>query len=300
MVAQEEYQVAQDTTIPLAQLSHVLLDVDFFDNPKIEALEYRFGPLASLWLIRCYCKMSRGSHAVVPQDTIYACAKRIGVDEDQANAWIEYCLKYGLIIEKLNGYSNTRVIEDQQKLGLRRIRETERKKLSRGRPQVVTRLSRGTDAGQTRDPVTDTDTEYIDRSISDDHNTTVDRGESEGGELDEDLALAGRKLETPKSQEWTRRNPYMLAGRQPMRDYPLISISKHELASVIRDWKQRGIPPPKWRKAFLACEARLRTYLANGKSLDHVAVVTWLLGFQGSQLVDETTQDERLARQKNR
>lgn len=124
-----------------AQLKHVLLDVDFFNNPKIIALDDTQGGMAVLALVAIYCAMSRATNAVISQAAFRGIAKRQHVtDVDNFEA---YCLQEKLIITELNGYSNQPVIDDQESYGavLERDRERKRKKYGihterRGKPDI--------------------------------------------------------------------------------------------------------------------------------------------------------------------
>jgi len=97
-----------------AQLKHVLLDVDFFTNPKIRAMQRRYNVFATLGLIEVYMAMSMATNAVIDNDAILAIFEDLGADDPQAI--IDYLLANGLIIKEMNGFSNSRVIKDQESL----------------------------------------------------------------------------------------------------------------------------------------------------------------------------------------
>lgn len=97
-----------------AQLKHVLLDVDFFTNPKIRAMQRRYNVFATLGLIEVYMAMSMATNAVIDNDALLAIFEDQGADDPQG--LIDYLLSNGLIIKELNGFSNSRVIKDQESL----------------------------------------------------------------------------------------------------------------------------------------------------------------------------------------
>lgn len=97
-----------------AQLKHVLLDVDFFTNPKIRAMQRRYNVFATLGLIEVYMAMSMATNAVIDNDALLAIFEDQGADDPQG--LIDYLLTNGLIIKELNGFSNSRVIKDQESL----------------------------------------------------------------------------------------------------------------------------------------------------------------------------------------
>ena len=96
-----------------AQLDHVLLDVDFFNNPKIRAFKGKFGHISQLCLIDAYTAMSRATNAIIDGDCVIAILSDYQLKWD---FW-EHCLDKGLVKIEGQGYSNSRVIQDQEKLG---------------------------------------------------------------------------------------------------------------------------------------------------------------------------------------
>lgn len=96
-----------------AQLDHVLLDVDFFNNPKIRALKGKFGHISQLCLIDAYTAMSRATNAIIDGDCVMAILSDYQLKWD---FW-EHCLDKGLVKIEGQGYSNSRVIADQERLG---------------------------------------------------------------------------------------------------------------------------------------------------------------------------------------
>lgn len=99
------------------QLKHLLLDVDFFDKPKIKALTFRFGKSAGLWLIQTYLQMSRATNGLVDNDLLLGLAAELGIAD--GTELVSYCLQKGLINKKADGFSNVRVDEDQEALAER-------------------------------------------------------------------------------------------------------------------------------------------------------------------------------------
>ena len=135
-----------------AQLKHVLLDVDFFNNPKIEALGFRFGSCAQACLIEILCSMSRATNAQVDEDLIRS---KIGKHRiADADGFFAYIIEKRIIFKEGEAYSNAPVIEDQEKYA---------RKLGSGNARV-TRYREKKDAlqtqGETHFPDIDIDTDY--------------------------------------------------------------------------------------------------------------------------------------------
>lgn len=93
-----------------AQLKHVLLDVDFLNNPKVRSLKTKFGHISQLCLIDIYSAMSRATNAVIDKDCIEAIISEYEVKIE----FLDYCLEKGLISSEMGGYSNSVVIKDQE------------------------------------------------------------------------------------------------------------------------------------------------------------------------------------------
>jgi len=95
-----------------AQLKKVFLDVDFFSNPKIEALGYKFGSASQACLIEILCAMSRATNAQVDEDLIYSKIHKHQVKEP--SNFFNYLVDKNIIFKDGNGFSNGPVIKDQE------------------------------------------------------------------------------------------------------------------------------------------------------------------------------------------
>lgn len=135
------------------QLKHVLLDVDFYDKPKIRALSFKHKKISAGWLSHCYMQMSRASDAVVDRDCLEALAVEWGIPNfDEV---LQYCIANKLIHQSGSGYSNTRVEEDQEACAEKREESLKRAARFRDRQRSVTNALR------TRTPDTDTVTDTV-------------------------------------------------------------------------------------------------------------------------------------------
>lgn len=135
------------------QLSHVLIDVDFFDKPKIIALGEKLGQPAIHLLIRIYAAMSKATDAEIDVSCIEYLARIIGFKD--LTDFLDYCLERGILCEGSHPsmLTNVRVIEDQEKLA--KNREESRLRQEKMRDKRVT------NALPTRLPDTVTDTEDL-------------------------------------------------------------------------------------------------------------------------------------------
>lgn len=129
-------------TKPRAQLSHVLLDVDFFHKPTIKALRRKYGLSALVAYQEILCQVSRATNAEIEADTALASAEEFDVSEPEA--FLEYCLTHGLLHKTQDDkITQERVIEDQERLA--KSRDDYRKR------QEKSRVSRVTEGEITRD-----------------------------------------------------------------------------------------------------------------------------------------------------
>jgi hypothetical protein len=122
---------------PRVQLKHVLMDVDFWDNPKIIALSVVHGPGAGAAIAHVYAAMSKATNAVIDEDAIIGIADRHKVAD--VKAFFKYAIDKKLISPELSGFSNQNCIEDQESYAetIRKNKEeADRKRASRsgGRP----------------------------------------------------------------------------------------------------------------------------------------------------------------------
>jgi hypothetical protein len=93
-----------------AQLKHVLLDVDFLNNPKVRTLKTKFSHLSQLCLIDIYSAMSKATNAIIDRDCLESILAEYGVQIE----FIDYCVERGLIQKETSGYTNSVVIKDQE------------------------------------------------------------------------------------------------------------------------------------------------------------------------------------------
>ncbi len=121
MLTNETYTKAQDQSAPAAQLKHILLDVDFFDKPKVKGLLYKFGHSSGLFLIRLYMALARATGATISQEAAQAIAYEMRID-DRADDILGYCIDNQLIELCENGFTQDRVKADQIALQAKRTR----------------------------------------------------------------------------------------------------------------------------------------------------------------------------------
>lgn len=97
------------------QLKHLLLDVDFFEKPKIKALLYDYGHAGVLLFVAILCDMSKGTNSEIPDSCIKQIAKDYDLNGKPIEEYIQYLITYDLIHRCSNPLylANRRVIQDQ-------------------------------------------------------------------------------------------------------------------------------------------------------------------------------------------
>jgi len=150
----------------MAQLDYALIDVDFFDKPKVKGLIFRHGNDGALFLLRCILLLSRSTDGECSQDALYGLGYEMRLSGDEVTCILEYCVEHGMLAQLGDIYQNSRVLQDQKKLETKRERTKNRVERYREKSNAdVTRYSSVTnDSGnalQTRYPVTVTVTDPV-------------------------------------------------------------------------------------------------------------------------------------------
>jgi hypothetical protein len=120
-----------------AQLDHLLLDVDYFDKPKVKAAIFKFGPIAALLLIRVDCLLSRATNALIPRDAARGAAYELRIDSDLADKILDFAISTEMLQGDSENLTSARVAEDQEKLFRTREKwreKNEKKKSNSGVP----------------------------------------------------------------------------------------------------------------------------------------------------------------------
>ena len=134
------------------QLQHLVLDCDFFQKPKVIALQYKFGSPGICALIDCLCMMSKGTDGEIPTDCALALACKFDLPDPQA--FIDYCLSLGIFQPGSSALyiSNSRVVADQESMAAKQD-EWRNKKRQQREPQGTLGGQQGDNAGTNTGPV---------------------------------------------------------------------------------------------------------------------------------------------------
>lgn len=99
---------------------------------------------------------------------------------------------------------------------------------------------------------------------------------------------------------WEKTNAFMSQGKQPMLKYPDIFLSQVELAEIMRQYTEAGIPGAKFREACQIVNGRVQTNKADGKSPDRINCFNWFIGWVKQELLESHTKERRLAKMEAR
>lgn len=263
-----------------AQLDHVLLDVDFFNNPKIRALKGKFGHISQLCLIDAYTAMSRATNAIIDGD----CVMAILFDYQLKWDFWEHCLDKGLVKIEGQGYSNSRVIQDQEKLGRSQDKWRVANGKRKGDLSSTTNLH-PINAQSKQNTVNAHGCEVLNTeelNIDTNKNSQIQKPDFSHYEPSEreKLEKADSMLEPCDAPKVQRSNQFISAGRRPMLKWSNIWLSPQELVQVIDSLVDEGIDGKKRKQVFDSVQSRIATKLVQGVGIEKISAFNWLTGFE--------------------
>lgn len=258
-----------------AKLKHLLIDVDFLNNPKVRALA-KFGKISQLCLIDLYLSMSRATDARIDPDCVYAIISEYGLSQE----FIDYCIAKGLIIKEGGFFTNSRVIEDQERLGVTQDKWREKNGKKRVTPELPQSKERVTPDSLNVQGSEVLNTEELNIDIKNKSQIPKPDYSHYEPEEREKLEKAESMLEPPDSPKVQRSNQYISAGRRPMLKWPNIWLSPHELVQVIDNLIGEGIEPKKRKQVFDSVQSRITTKLVQGVGVEKISAFNWLTGFE--------------------
>ncbi len=137
-------------------LKHALIVVDYYTDPLIRGLNFRYGAIAELLLVRLTCCISKSPASAIDRDTAYSVASDLGL-RDQAIEIVQYMIDKGILLIQDDFISKPSVIKDSEKLAKVQEDHRERKRLQREREQAAKIKQEFKPTNVTRDnSVTDT------------------------------------------------------------------------------------------------------------------------------------------------
>lgn len=271
-----------------AQLKHVLLDCNFKDKPKIIDLELTFKPISRLFLIDILAACSTATNAKISRKVCAYLGNRIGIDADSVEKILDYCIANDILWSVDGLITNSRVIKDQESY-FKKLDSDRKRKESKRNP-----------VGQRPDPDIDFDIDFdIDIDLKDPNKNGHAPTEAQPPPDSKFLEAAREALEAPDNPKLQSDNRFVLAGRRPMRKFPLIWLTEAELCDVLETYEKWGIPVDGQQihlQAFKNVSSDLTTRLAENKNTK-INAYTWLIGHEAQRLLDSLIKQVRLKRE---
>lgn len=263
-----------------AQLKHCLIDVDFFNNPKIRALKSKFGQLSQLCLIDIYTAMSQATNAVIDEDCILAIISEYKLTDE----FLAYCLDRRLIQPEMNGFSNSRVIADQESL----FKQQEKWRKAKSKQAEFPKPSPKIPIGILREGARLSEHLNTEDLKIEDLNNKKEVASSPVPEIKLESKysyLIPDALDQPDNS-----NQSINMGRRRLKKYPEIYLTPYEFCDVLEQYEQDGIPIDErkiYQNAFKIVNSEILTNRAKGKTTDFTNAYKWLIGFAKTDLLKQ-------------
>lgn len=285
-----------------AKLKYVKLDTDFFGKAKQKALLVDHGPEAVLYLLRIYALLAATTTGKITVSAALGCAFDVGVTKARAAELLpvfttpdERNPEEGTLLQMQDGVVFLdRIIEDKEEVSTKREKDAERQRQKRDKEATPERQE-----SESESDISATPYNYIYSSSSNSSSSSEGgAGETKPPEPPPDptpdpfLELAESKLDAPNDQPWTKTNSFINAGRRPLKAFPNLFFTTHELADVFRDYVESEIPERYRRKAFEVARDQVTTHRARGQpDTSHAGM---LRGWIKNQILNEWLAEERV------
>lgn len=275
----------EDTPKPKrAQLKHLLLDVNFFEKPKIKALEYDYGSGGVCFFIAILCDMAKATDSEISASCIKATGRQFGFDREKAEEFLQYITKHNLIHKCRDPeyFANRRILEDQESMASKQDKWRNAKRKQRDIPMSPSGQqedNRRTGCG----PV----------NIEDLNNEDLNLDLKKNGVPEQQskfLEIAEASLVSKTDPRLSTLNEFIVMGKRPMTKYPAIRLTAQELADILEQYEQAGIPIDERRifePAFKNVAARLKNKASGGAPPLGISAYNWLIGFAKTDLLKE-------------
>ena len=240
----------------------------------------------------------------IPRSRLEDVAFSLRVPFETLEKIVAVCLESGALLEDDAGIYSQNLIDDVAQFEIKRerfvkaARAKHKKHATQGVSECIapaTHMQRSEDARRSHEYETDTDTEYESENETEIRSearvgTTPAPAKEEAPPVDPLLRQAEERLDKPNGQPWTNSNAWIGAGRRPMRDFPLIFLTPHELARAIVEIR-KSVPTEDIASVFHACEAHLRGKSPQQRdSISHFnTLTTWCL----NEVIEKATKRQR-------
>lgn len=275
---------------------------DWTKDPGVQALGFFERGVWFEIILMMHESTERGAlllnHKPMPQDAL---AKLLGLDNQTLTKTISTLIDYGVASFREDGaLINRRMIRDEE------VRKTRKECGSKGGNPAL--LKQKEEKGkkevkQECNQMHDTDT-VIDTDIPKKENDKVLQN-SEIRKIEpvfeteaerEIYQAAENALEKDSGQPWTRENSFMLAGRRPLKNYPLIRLTASGFANVIKTHETNGLGAEDTKESLRKVQLRLQSLIEKNQKIDYANAESWLVGWAMIEQLEKKINVNRLTR----
>ena len=293
----------QENTTPRTKLSTIIVPTNLFGDPDLCALIALHGPAAAAVWYPMLCAIASKGGAKLTNLRLQGAI--VGVSPDVCDKVIASALELELLRTDGDLIVSDQVDIDAENVRAKQQKWREKKQRQRGCPPTVPTCPpnvpgdrEGTYGGVPPMSEEEYEHEYedleskINLENKDQPTTRAPAKEEPPPEAPADplLADAEKRLEPPNGQPWTSTNQWIGAGRRPMRKFPLIFLTPHELVQALQQIR-KSIPPDDVAGVFESCEARLRN--KSPQQRDSTSAYNWLTGWCLEEAIDKATKRQR-------
>ena len=282
----------QENSTSRTKLSTIIVRTDYLGDAKMRALIAIHGiNAAALWLPFQTCIASQGGAS---RELLILQGLGFGISSEATEDILNTAIKIGLFYVDGDLVFSESVDVDVANVEQKRQQWREKKRGQRSAPPTVPLVSPGTNGGVPH--LSEEENEYEDEEEKEQESKKIHTGTTpapaseDAPPVDPILRQAEERLDKPNGQPWTNSNAWIGAGRRPMRDFPLIFLTPHELARAIVEIR-KSVPTEDIASVFHACEAHLRGKSPQQRdSISHFnTLTTWCL----NEVIEKATKRQR-------
>lgn len=307
----------KDTPSRKERVDQTFFDTDFFDDSKIEEIEELFGDAAPCYYQRIAFRILKEGGPIRFSGAVAILKKRqIG---ERAEAFLNACIEIGLFYREGDLISSSRADREIESLRDKRDKWRKKKRPDGDSPKTPTRFE-GDSPGNPPRIRGDSEKEQEEEKEKEEEGKR-NQGEVQEGEpprpaskpvpdanrngpappddptehLDpktrEFLPMAERALRPADAAEVMIRNGFINCGRRPIRKYPDLWITPHDLADAWRQCIDAGVPKDRIDVVFAKAAAHSETKIARGQDPSTFNAHGWIIGFGLTEGLKQLTQE---------
>lgn len=281
----------------------ILLDNDFLLDPKLRIAIDVLGPMVVARYVHLLTSLNRQGGRM-PKEHARALGWMLGDDKEVWGKFLDFSVQNGLVSEDERSYFKQRLLDDAKNVSTKRKAWREKKKSLR---------SVSKDKQET--PLGVSDLSELERNGTEEELNIKNNGALESahpaltaacappepaempdGTDPEVWALTENAFVPDSDPRLQRDNRYINAGRKPLKKYPDVWLTRHELADWMMCYLRRNIPKNQLDIGFKKTQSKILTYRQEGKRVQSVSAYNWGTGFILQEVLQELKLDTDLQR----